>query len=201
MIDIYTYIALLLPFIISPGASYVLTIAAVEKEGFSGVYRVILGTVLGIAAHASLAAMGISTLLLELPQLFSVIQVIGYLMLIYLGVSILRNLFKVTQPPAKIITTTRVFLLNIFNVKPLLLYVTIIPSFLQNTEISLYLHYLYVGITHISLQITWLLFLGCFTMGAKKINLHRILTFFSAGGSLFLIALGVFQLVKLVLEL
>ncbi|NJP39049.1 LysE family translocator [Alkalicoccus luteus] len=192
-----TSIAVLLPFVFSPGASYVLTLAAVEQTGLKGVRPVISGTVAGIAVHVVLASLGVSALLLQLPELMSAVRIVGSLMLIYVGIILLKALFvSNSEPNVQSVTFQRVFLLNLLNVKPLLLYITIIPSLSPYTGWELSLHYAVIGFVHITLQIGWLTLLGWLTAVAARGKLYKGIRVLSVAGSLFLIGVGVWNLVN-----
>ncbi|WP_444684574.1 LysE family translocator [Alkalicoccus luteus] len=191
----YTSIAVLLPFVVSPGASYVLTLAAVEQAGLKGVRTVISGTVAGIAIHVLLAAFGVSALLLQLPELMSAVRIVGSMMLIYIGIILLRALFvSGGQQNRQSITFRRVFLLNLLNIKPLLLYITIIPSLSPYSGWELSVHYAVIGFVHITMQIGWLTLLGWLTAVAAAGKLYSLIRILSGAGSLFLIGMGFWNL-------
>ncbi|GEM_PF-4356324 len=195
----FVYIGVLLPFIISPGASYALTIAAVEKKGFIGTRDVIVGTVLGIAVHALFAAAGISTLVMEVPYFTHFIKIFGSIMLIYLGFTILLSLLTPRSAEKHSISVKKVFMFNLLNIKPVLLYLTVIPSFIQEYEnTGIYMHYIYFGTAHILLQTAWLLVLGYIVSVMTHQKLRWIIKLISLTGSLFLIVLGGMNLINFI---
>ncbi|MBO3081000.1 LysE family transporter [Mammaliicoccus sciuri] len=191
---IWSYLLILTPFIISPGASFNFTIINVKNQGFKGVYKVIIGTILGIITHILLVTFGISTILIKFPFLINTIRILGSVFLIFIAISMIKNLFKKTQNTVYINKIKTIYIANILNIKPVLLYLTIAPTIFTTYD-SITIQYLNLGITHIVYQILWLIFLALIIQIANIYKLNIFIKMISLLGSLFLIYLGAKEIV------
>lgn len=191
---IWSYLLILTPFIISPGASFNFTIINVKNQGFKGVYKVIIGTILGIITHILLVTFGISTILIKFPFLINTIRILGSVFLIFIAISMIKNLFKKTQNTVYINKIKTIYIANILNIKPVLLYLTIAPTIFTTYD-SITIQYLNLGITHIVYQILWLIFLALIIQIANIYKPNIFIKMISLLGSLFLIYLGAKEIV------
>lgn len=191
---IWSYLLILTPFIISPGASFNFTIINVKDQGFRGVYKVIIGTILGIITHILFVTLGISTILIKFPFLINTIRILGSVFLIFIAISMIKNLFKKTQNTVYINKIKTIYIANILNIKPVLLYLTIAPTIFTTYD-SITIQYLNLGITHIVYQILWLIFLALIIQIANIYKLNIFIKMISLLGSLFLIYLGTKEIV------
>lgn len=191
---IWSYLLILTPFIISPGSSFNFTIINVKNQGFKGVYKVIIGTILGIITHILLVTFGISTILIKFPFLINTIRILGSVFLIFIAISMIKNLFKKTQNTVYINKIKTIYIANILNIKPVLLYLTIAPTIFTTYD-SITIQYLNLGITHIVYQILWLIFLALIIQIANIYKLNIFIKMISLLGSLFLIYLGAKEIV------
>ncbi|MEB5791493.1 LysE family transporter [Mammaliicoccus sciuri] len=190
----WSYILILTPFIISPGASFNFTINNVKDKGFNGVYKVIIGTILGILTHIIFVTLGISTLLIKFPFLINSIRILGSVLLVLIAISMIKNLFVKNNKTIFINQIKTIYISNIFNVKPILLYLTIAPTIFDSSQ-SIKFQYLNFGITHIIYQIIWLLFLALIIQIANNYKLNIVIKLISFSGSLFLIYFGLKEII------
>jgi threonine/homoserine/homoserine lactone efflux protein len=104
-----------------------------------------VGGVLGLAVHATAAAVGLSALLLASATAFTVLKVVGAAYLLWMGVQAARAAARSRREPAEAATTTRVrlrpatavrqgFLSNALNPKVALFFVTFLPQFLSTDD-------------------------------------------------------------------
>ncbi len=144
----------MIPVALSPGASFTLAISNVSVTGLRGAFKVIAGTGLGIIVHGALVGLGISSLLVENMALLSVLKIAGIAFLFYLGIRLLVSGLKAhvgTFESLKEVGVKEAFLLNIFNVKALLFYLTIVPIF-AGIDVT---NYLYLSSLHILTMAVW----------------------------------------------
>lgn len=165
-----------------------------KDQGFKGVYKVIIGTILGIITHILFVTFGISTILIKSPFLINIIRILGSVFLIFIAISMIKNLFKKTQNTVYINKIKTIYIANILNIKPVLLYLTIAPTIFTAYD-SITIQYLNLGITHIVYQILWLIFLALIIQIANIYKLNIFIKMISLLGSLFLIYLGAKEIV------
>jgi threonine/homoserine/homoserine lactone efflux protein len=99
------------------------------------------GGVLGLAVHATAAAVGLSALLLASATAFTALKIVGAAYLLWMGVQTLRAAARsrrapaeaaTRRAPARPLTTVRQgFLSNALNPKVALFFVTFLPQFLS----------------------------------------------------------------------
>ena len=99
------------------------------------------GGVLGLAVHATAAAVGLSALLLASANAFTALKIVGAAYLLWMGVQTLRAAARsrrapaeaaIHRAPARPLTTVRQgFLSNALNPKVALFFVTFLPQFLS----------------------------------------------------------------------
>ncbi|TDE47939.1 LysE family translocator [Nonomuraea mesophila] len=130
------FLLAVLPVVATPGASLTLLIQHVTAGGRGQAFPVVLGTVTGLYAHATLAAAGLSTLVLHSSQAFTAVKLLGAAYLVGLGVWTWRS---TTLPPPAAPATQRVrtgsvfsqaLLANLLNPKAASIYLTLVPQFI-----------------------------------------------------------------------
>jgi threonine/homoserine/homoserine lactone efflux protein len=99
------------------------------------------GGVLGVAVHATAAAVGLSALLLASSTAFTVLKVVGAAYLLWLGLQMLRSAIRsrretpevttVTAPRRGVVYLRQGFLSNALNPKVALFFVTFLPQFIS----------------------------------------------------------------------
>jgi threonine/homoserine/homoserine lactone efflux protein len=134
----FTLAALVL--IMIPGPDQALITRSALTGGRAGGLLTMVGGVLGLAVHASAAALGLSALLLTSATAFTIMKVVGAVYLLWLGIQTLRAAVhsrrEASDSPAMAAPRRRRaylrqgFLSNALNPKVALFFVTFLPQFL-----------------------------------------------------------------------
>ncbi|SOD72682.1 threonine/homoserine/homoserine lactone efflux protein [Jatrophihabitans sp. GAS493] len=163
-----------LPICLTPGVSFTLVTQRVLTRGAGAGISVILGTSCGLICHATLAGLGLSALVMQSSEAFTVVKLAGAGYLVALG---LRSLWR-ARPRRRVETSqpgdedgpgaaTRLpwqgrgdflqgFLGNVLNPKAAAVYLTIAPQFLHAGS-PLLPQTLLLGLAHIAVATSWLL--------------------------------------------
>ncbi|TDD12955.1 LysE family translocator [Nonomuraea diastatica] len=156
------FLLAILPIIATPGASLTLLIQHVAAGGRRQALPVILGTVSGLYAHATLAIAGLSALVMHSSQAFTAVKLLGAAYLVCLGLWTWRS---TTLPPPPALTDqpqrtgsvyTQALLANVLNPKAASIYLTLVPQFILPGR-----HFggqiLTLATAHALLMVVWLL--------------------------------------------
>jgi threonine/homoserine/homoserine lactone efflux protein len=136
-----TFALAALVLIMIPGPDQALITRSTLVGGRPAGLLTMVGGVLGLAVHATAAAVGLSALLLASPAAFTVLKLVGAAYLLWMGVQTLRAAARSRRGPAEA-ATARVrlspatavrqgFLSNALNPKVALFFVTFLPQFLS----------------------------------------------------------------------
>jgi threonine/homoserine/homoserine lactone efflux protein len=168
------FLAAMLPVVATPGASLTLLIQRVTADGHRQALPVILGTATGIGLHATLALAGLSALVLRSSQAFTAVKFAGAVYLVGLGCWIWYSARRdLTHDRTRTRTRERpgrdrrrrsaprsgylqALLGNILNPKAALVYLTLVPQFLDPAA-PLAGQLLTLATVHIALTACWLL--------------------------------------------
>lgn len=180
----------MIPIALSPGASLSLAMSNVSSEGFRGVFKVIIGTGFGIVVHGMLVGLGISSFIVENVVLLSTLKLAGILFLFYLGIRLLL-LARKSRPGVigslKSVSIQEAFLLNIFNAKAILFYLTVVPIFAGIHFVG----YLYLSMLHVLIMAIWTSICSyCFVVAQKKFQLTNVNMTINIAGGLCLVYLS-----------
>jgi threonine/homoserine/homoserine lactone efflux protein len=191
-----------LPFVLSPGASFTITITNVARGDRFSPVKVWVGTAVGIGIIASVAGLsGLGALVVSHPPVRLVFGIVGGCVLAGFGVSTLvKELGRSQETPGPTTNTTRLvlwsFVAVITNVKALSLYVLVVPTIRVSGLSGLGL-YLSFAAVHMVMQLAWLVLVTLAVLlipGVARSGLtRRILTVL--GGST-MIVLGVVTVVS-----
>ncbi|NDI34439.1 LysE family translocator [Chengkuizengella sediminis] len=137
---------------ITPGPDLFIVI----KNSLSYGVKIGFATALGISSsnviHISLTIIGISVLIEQYPSLNAIIKIIGALYILWIGINAIRS-----SPPKEEVASDQVkvkehkpffkafregFLISVFNVKPLLFFISIFSQFI-GPETGSYVRWLY----------------------------------------------------------
>jgi threonine/homoserine/homoserine lactone efflux protein len=160
-------VLVLLPFVVSPGTSFGLTLGHVMRGDRQAPLLISAGTAAGITAMAAaLSLSGVGPLIARTPHATSVIGVAGSIVLAFLGLRIILTEVRPTQRPAAGIRAaqpcrliTSAFLALVLNPKALSVYLLVVPgvtAFARSPAMT----YLVFGAIHIVLMSVWLLLVG-----------------------------------------
>lgn len=173
-----TFITLAVLLIITPGADTVLLARNALTGGRGAAVATVLGSRLGLVAHALLAAMGLSAVLATSADAFQVVKMAGAMYLVWLG---LRTLWRAARPGAGQDPRDRRgsigdpwlqgFLTNLLNPKTALFYLAVLPQFIEPGHNPAARSLFLAGI-HIGLSLVWYLSLA-FAVGSLPKGLKR----------------------------
>ena len=132
------FAATVLPLVCTPGPDLIYIAAQALAGGRTAALRANAGVMLGYVTHAVLAALGIAALVAALPILFEMLRWCGVAYLAYLAIRMIRGAIggerislNPNVPPASL---TKGFMTSFFNPKGLLVYLAILPNFMNASE-------------------------------------------------------------------
>lgn len=178
-----TFALAALVLIMIPGPDQALITNSTLIGGRGAGLLTMVGGVLGLAVHATAAAVGLSALLLTSATAFTALKIVGAAYLLWMGVQTLRAAARSRREPAEAATARvrlrsaaavrRGFLSNTFNPKVALFFLTFLPQFLsadETTAGATQLHALLLS------AVFGLLYLGWFGLYVTAVNhLGRLL--------------------------
>ena len=136
-----TFALAALVLIMIPGPDQALITRSTLVGGRAAGLLTTVGGVLGLAVHATGAAVGLSALLLASPAAFTVLKVVGAAYLLWMGLQTLRAAARSRRGPAEAETAAvrprpataarQGFLSSALNPKVALFFVTFLPQFLS----------------------------------------------------------------------
>ncbi|MGE0212633.1 MAG: LysE family translocator [Parvibaculaceae bacterium] len=155
----FALIALLM--VLTPGPNMIYLLSRSILQGRMAGFISLLGVVLGFVIYIACAALGLTALLLAVPMAYDALRFAGALYLLWLawrtvrpgGASVLevRSDLKIDRP-AKLFAMG--FLTNLLNPKVALLYVSLLPQFIDPAAGHVLLQGLVLGLTQMSLSFT-----------------------------------------------
>lgn len=150
------------PICLTPGASFTLVTQRVAAGRRRDGLLVAAGTATGLCVHATLAAVGLSAVVMHSAEAFTVVKLIGAAYLIWLGITTFRSGRRQPEAtrPARLPWTGRGgylqgFLGNVLNPKAAAVYLTLVPQFLD-THGSVAGQIAILAAAHIAVAVTWL---------------------------------------------
>lgn len=164
-VTVLAFAAMAALLIISPGPNGLLIAKTVPTSGKAAGFANIAGFVVAFFVHGTLAIFGLSVLLLQSANVFSVIKLAGAAYLIWIGVKALRDAWR-GQPAmrASVERSSRPrrlrrafaegFLTNALNPKVAMFYVAVFPQFVPHDAASPLSAYLLVAV-HALLNMAW----------------------------------------------
>lgn len=176
-LSVFLILCLLLT--ITPGADT----ALVHRSSIAGGRKLYCPTILGISAgllfHATISSLGLSVVLQQSAELYSIVKMIGAGYLIYLGVRTPLDTRKVGSQIADLkgadadshrsglIEFRNCLLTNILHPKVAVFYLTFLPQFL-NTQENVFVQSIGLSLIHIAFSFIWLFAIGYFVVYFKK---------------------------------
>ncbi|MEV7416022.1 LysE family translocator [Streptomyces sp. NPDC089919] len=156
---VLAFVTAVLPLVATPGTSLALLMRHTTEAGRRRALPVILGTVSGLYAHATLAAAGLSALVMHSGQAFTAVKLAGALYLIALGLWTWRTATRPPPPhrrPRLNSVYAQALLGNVLNPKAASIYLTLAPQFLTPTH-PLAAQLFTLATAHALLMTLWLL--------------------------------------------
>lgn len=159
----YGFILSVILLSITPGADTVFILTKSIAGGYKQGLASVAGIVCGLFVHTSLAAFGLSVILMTSAVLFNIVKIAGAAYLIYLGIMALKSKSKINlENKGEIVpffTTFRQgFFTNILNPKVALFFLALLPQFVKSNAESA-VPFLILGFTFIFIGSLWSLFL------------------------------------------
>jgi len=189
------FLIAILPLVITPGASFTLaTQRTLAGERF-GAGKVIAGTATGIYCHATLAALGLSAIVMRSAELFTAIRMAGAAYLIGLGALMLwrsRTLRRDATTPSRTgHLYSQAVLANVLNPKAAGIYLSLVPQFLPAHDVGLG-SVLALATIHVAAMALWLtLWTTVLARGRHLFDVQRFRKVLNQVGGAMLIGLGV----------
>ena len=136
--ELFTYLVVTLLYAFMPGPAILYSIAQAVSGGKKVGIMAAFGLHIGGYVHVILAVFGLSSVLLANPTLYSVIQKLGALYLVWLGFQriYLTKKLRVTSRESHIISPKRTFmrvLLSMSNPKAAMFYLAFLPQFVNES--------------------------------------------------------------------
>lgn len=132
------FVLAVVPLICTPGPDILFAISQGLAAGRRGALRAVGGVLIGYSAHALLAAVGIAALVAASPLLFTIVKWLGVAYISWLAYRMLRSAWErrgdlevVATPP---VSLWRGFFTSFLNPKGILMYVAVLPQFVDPTQ-------------------------------------------------------------------
>jgi threonine/homoserine/homoserine lactone efflux protein len=154
-----------LPFVVSPGASFAITVDAASSGDRRAPVRVWVGTTLGIVVVASIVALsGLGRFLADDATARTIFGITGGSVLVLLGAGSLIKALRSRGPAPSSVRPARqlvlvAFLALVTNIKALSLYALVVPGLDTPGLAGPGLLFLFAGV-HVLLLLLWLTLLG-----------------------------------------
>jgi threonine/homoserine/homoserine lactone efflux protein len=179
----------------SPGPDFFYIVKSSFEKGLKSSVVSAVGIGLGVFLHCLFAIVGLDFLYQKIPSLYTIIGTVGAGYLIYLGVSgifadpeIKDLAVKETQTLNLWQSFTGGLMVNIFNVKAFIFFVSLFSSVALSTSI---LFQISISIYFFIATATWFVFLSfILNSGFKSLLNHSVQRAISKISSCFLIAIG-----------
>ncbi|NHV11228.1 LysE family transporter [Cronobacter turicensis] len=188
--DISGFVLAIAPVALSPGASFTLAMNNVIHRGITGVFSVIAGTLIGIYIHASLVGLGVTQVLVRYPPVMKTLQLTGTLYLLWLALRLVASGIQAWRRPQQNTGhgagVKEALLANLFNIKAILLWLTVVPAFAGTA----FTHYLLLASIHVAIMASWLLLCGgAIVLTTRRFSVRWLKVVVDTGGGLFLFIL------------
>ncbi|MBR7889400.1 LysE family translocator [Marinomonas sp. A79] len=161
----------------SPGVDTILVMRnAASSGGWRLGFLTSLGICMGLFAHATVSALGLSVILLGSAGLFTAFKLVGAAYLVYLGVQAIRSAMKPVGMTFKDASSTKSLtawggfrqgiLSNVLNPKPIIFYMAFLPQFIDPSHSAL-AQSLFMATLHFIIAMTWQTFLALMVHKAR----------------------------------
>lgn len=147
--------------VLSPGPDTILILRYTMSSGQRVGLATVAGVQLGLAAHTLLAILGISVIIVSSPILFRLVALAGAAYLAWLGVQSFRagamslGLSADTEPIVALTALRRAFITNLLNPKVIILFLALMPNFINLEKGSTGAQLFTLGAVLIAVNIVW----------------------------------------------
>lgn len=203
--ELFTYLVFTLLYAFMPGPAMLYSISQAVSGGRKVGVMAAFGLHIGGYFHVLLAVLGLSSVLLANPSLYSAIQKLGALYLVWLGFQriYLTKKLRMTSCDSTITSPKRTFvdsvIVDVLNPKAAMFYLAFLPQFVNETgSVAVWLQLLILGVvTNLMFSSADLLSVLMASHLQKKFQAktHWVDFFSRWAGSVFIL-LGVMTLVK-----
>lgn len=205
MDNLLTYISIAAMMVIIPGADTMLLVKNTLNYGPKAGRYTVLGMAMGLSFWTLIAILGLSVVIAKSVILFSIIKYLGAAYLIYLGIRsfFAKSVFSLNEIQSQANTPTeysnqhnkssfmQALLNNILNPKTVLVYITIMPQFI-NLDGNVKQQLVVLAFILTLFAVIWFLFLVHLIDYAKKwLNNPKFQKVFQKSTGLVLIGFGV----------
>ncbi|MBT0729980.1 LysE family translocator [Rosenbergiella nectarea] len=193
-INFLGFMPALLPIALSPGASFTLVMSSALSGGYTGLFKTLAGTALGIYTHAILIGFGITSIIISSPASFTVLKILGNAYLLWLGITLIRSGMSAKSgglaETTHSVTLGEAWIANVLNPKAILFYLTVVSQFAgKQGGIS---HYLTLASVHIVVMSIWLLVISrALVFSVKKASPLKLKKYVNITGGILLIVFSV----------
>jgi threonine/homoserine/homoserine lactone efflux protein len=168
------FVLAVVPICLTPGASFTLVTQRVTTGRRRDGLLVAAGTATGLGVHATLAALGLSAVVMHSAEAFTAVKLIGAAYLVWLGITTFRS----ARRDPETTTARRLpwtghggylqgFLSNVLNPKAAAVYLTLVPQFLdERTSVAAQIAVL--AVAHVVVAVTWLTVWTFVVAGARR---------------------------------
>lgn len=159
-LTLLAFAGIALGLVLVPGPNMLYLISRTISQGRLAGLISLLGVALGFVFYMLCAALGITALLMAIPYAYDSLRILGALYLFYLAWQALKPkgtvLFKVEQlPKDKPLTLFMMgFLTNLLNPKVAILYLSLLPQFINVEQGNAFTQSLVLGVLQIAISIS-----------------------------------------------
>ena len=160
----------------SPGVDTIIVMRNAAAGGWRLGFLTSLGICMGLFAHATVSALGLSVILLGSAGLFTAFKLVGAAYLVYLGVQAIRSALKPVGMTFKEVRNPKALsawgsfrqglLSNVLNPKPIIFYMAFLPQFIDPSHSAL-VQSLFMASLHFIIAMVWQTFLALMVHKAR----------------------------------
>lgn len=154
------FIGATLAFVMSPGPDTVLVLRYTISSGRGVGSAAVAGVQLGLAGHTLLAVVGLSVVIASSPNLFALIAIAGAIYIAWLGIQGIRmGIVRIEEVTGAGISHAKALrdamLTNLLNPKVILLFLALVPNFVDVDRGHVTSQLVVLGITLIIVNTLW----------------------------------------------
>ncbi len=158
---LFVFSLIALGMVMTPGPNMLYLISTSMSQGRMAGLVSLGGVALGFATYLMLVAFGVSEILFSIPHAFDIIRIAGAMYLFWLGLKLFlskgsKTLGQATQErrDSKMQLFSRGYITNLLNPKIALMYLSLLPQFVDPKRGALLLQVLALGSTQIGISVT-----------------------------------------------
>ncbi|MCO1333497.1 LysE family translocator [Microbulbifer sp. OS29] len=183
MSEILVFAAISLLLVVSPGPNSVLILKTLTAKGLRPALENILGLVSATFAHGAISILGLSAIIVQSAEIYTLIKYLGAAYLVYLGMKTIVSTFAQSSSQASQMggsdsnagsrashrNFAEGFLTQILNPKVSMFYLAALPQFIQLGSSSHYEAFILVSV-HASIIFLWFLGMSSVLSRWKQIS-------------------------------